>query len=254
MSLITVAYPESWLSWTISIVNIATEVEDFSGEITEIWTTKVYKYEFTEVVWESYVFIVTVPWYDEYVDSIIYEVSGSGGGLTIDERERLFSLPTSVGWVWIGNNVLKKINEAKDEIIAKIEEIPQVSLVNIENILNETNSHITLATDDILNTIKESETEICSDIIRSKKEIKEDNVSTRQLVRQKTEKLDKNISKLVDRQILTDKTIEDEADSIEEELEQIYMQEADNIETEIEDQYKKEAQDIEDEINKEINS
>jgi hypothetical protein len=83
---------------------------------------------------------------------------------------------------------------------------------------------------------------VCSDIIRKTKELKDDNVKTRNLVREKTEKLDQNVSKLADRQELTDKTIEREADEIEEQIEQIYNQEADMIEDEI---YNQEADEIE---------
>lgn len=110
-------------------------------------------------------------------------------------------------------------------------------------------SQIDIAKEEIIDTIKSSETEVCSDIIRKNKELKEDNVKTRNLVRQKTKKIDENVSKLSDRQDLTDKLIEDEANEIEASLEQIYKEEADSIERDLEDQYKKEAQEIENEIN-----
>ena len=74
-------------------------------------------------------------------------------------------------------------------------------------------------------------------------------MKTRNLVRQKTEKIDKNVSKLSDRQDLTDKAIEDQAEEIESELERIYEQESDMIENEINAQFEKEAQDIETELN-----
>jgi hypothetical protein len=77
----------------------------------------------------------------------------------------------------------------------------------------------------IIDRIDSSETEICSDIVRKTKELKEDNVKTRELVRQKTKKLDENVSKLADRQDLTDKTIEDEANEIEASLEKFYQEE-----------------------------
>jgi hypothetical protein len=64
-------------------------------------------------------------------------------------------------------------------------------------------------------------------------------------VRQKTKKLDENTQKLADRQDLTDKLIEDQAEEIEEELELIYEQEVDMIEKEINTQFEKEADDIE---------
>ena len=220
--------------------------------MTEVGTTKVYKYDFTEVANTDYVYVSSCTWYDSMSGVVYMDITQ---WLTIEEHTHLMQLVNSTWGGGISSQAIQtSISNAKKEIIEKIEEIKPTDLTWIETKLNENYSHITLATDDILNTIKESETEICSDIIRSKKEIKEDNVSTRQLVRQKTEKLDKNISKMVDRQDQTDKMIEDEADEIEEELEQIYMKEAENIEKEMEDQYKKEAQDIEDEINNEINS
>ena len=70
-------------------------------------------------------------------------------------------------------------------------------------------------------------------------------MKTRELVRQKTKKLDENVSKLADRQDLTDKTIEDEASEIEASLEKIINDEADSIEKEKESQIEKEIQEIE---------
>ena len=252
MAKISLIYPDSWLTISISIRNRDSWVEEFSWTMTEVGTTKVYKYDFTEVANTDYVYVSSCTWYDSMSGVVYMDITQ---WLTIEEHTHLMQLVNSTWGGGISSQAIQtSISNAKKAIMDRIDEIKPTDLTEIETKLNENYSHITLATDDILNTIKESETEICSDIIRSKKEIKEDNVSTRQLVRQKTEKLDKNISKMVDRQDQTDKMIEDEADSIEEELEQIYMQEAENIENEMEDQYKKEAQDIEDEINNEINS
>lgn len=252
MAKISLIYPDSWLTISISIRNRDSWVEEFNWTMTEVGTTKVYKYDFTEVANTDYVYVSSCTWYDSMSGVVYMDITQ---WLTIEEHTHLMQLVNSTWGGGISSQAIQtSISNAKKEIIEKIEEIKPTDLTWIETKLNENYSHITLATDDILNTIKESETEICSDIIRSKKEIKEDNVSTRQLVRQKTEKLDKNISKLADRQDQTDKMIEDEADEIEKSLEQIYMQEAENIEKEMEDQYKKEAQEIEDEINKEINS
>ncbi len=252
MAKISLIYPDSWLTISISIRNRDSWAEEFSWTMTEVGTTKVYKYDFTEVANTDYVYVSSCTWYDSMIWVVYMDITQ---WLTIEEHTHLMQLVNSTwGGGFSSQAIQTSISNAKKAIMDRIDEIKPTDLTEIETKLNETNSHITLATDDILNRIEEGETEICSDIIRSKKEIKEDNVSTRQLVRQKTEKLDKNISKMVDRQELTDKMIEDEADSIEKSLEQIYMQEAENIEKEMEDQYKKEAQEIEDEINKEINS
>lgn len=141
---------------------------------------------------------------------------------------------------------------AKREIIEQIKEIPQVSLEKVETQLseikdsvNEIGSHITLAKEETIDTIKASENEICSDIIRKSKELKEDNVKTRNLVRQKTKKLDENTQKIAGRQDLIDKTIEDEADEIETLIEQNIEKDADDIENEINKQIDKEIEEIE---------
>lgn len=147
----------------------------------------------------------------------------------------------SINYGAINSHTTNKINEIKKELTT----IPQM----IEDWFNETKSHIDIVKSDILDTIKESENEVCSDIVRSKKEIKEDNIATRQLLRQKTKKLDENVSKLADRQDLTDKLIEDQAEEIEEELERLYEQEVDMIENEIKTQHEKEADEIETELN-----
>lgn len=131
----------------------------------------------------------------------------------------------------------------------QIDKIPKTDLAKVEEQLNDIDSHITLAFGDTIDTIKETENEICSDIIRKSKDIETSNVKTRQLIRQKAEKIDKNVSKLSDRQDLTDKMIEDEADELEHQIEQLYEKEADDFEKEIEDQLNKEFDQIESEIN-----
>lgn len=75
-------------------------------------------------------------------------------------------------------------------------------------------------------------------------------MKTRNLVRQKTKKIDENVSKLADRQDLTDKMIEDEANEIEDQIEQILNEEADMIENEI---YNMEADEIEKDITNQSN-
>lgn len=172
-------------------------------------------------------------------------------GLSTEEHNKLFSLENSTGWGggFSSQAIQSSLQNVKKEIIEKIDEIKPTDLSNIEEKLSEIDSHNSLAKDEIINTIKETETEVCSDIVRSKKELKEDNVKTRELVRQKTKKLDENVSKLADRQDLTDKTIEDEANEIEASLEKFYQEEWNAIEKELEDQYKKEADQIESEIN-----
>lgn len=249
--IITVAYPQSWLSWTISVINMTTEVEDFSGAMVEVGTTKLYKYEFTEVAWESYVFTITMPWYDDYVDSVIYEASS---WLTPEQNTKLFSLENSTGGGGFSSQAIQtSISNAKQAIIEKIEEIKPTDLTGIETQLNEIDSHITLAKDDTIDTIKESEIEVCSDIMRTKTEIKKDNVATRQLVRQKTKNLAEIAQKQLDSEAKTQKMIESEADELEQELEKIYEKEADNLEEELQSIYEKEYDQIEQETNQSNN-
>lgn len=155
----------------------------------------------------------------------------------------------SINYQAINSHTTSKVNELKEELDKKIKEIPQVSLQNVEDTLNEIVSQNDIANAKIIDRIDSSETEICSDIVRKTKELKEDNVKTRNLVRQKSEKVVKYAEKQLDRQEKTDKMIEDEANEIEKDLEKIFTQEADMIEKDLEDQYKMEADDIEKEIN-----
>jgi len=122
--------------------------------------------------------------------------------------------------------------------------LTNTDISGIENTLNEIDSHNSLATERIIDTIKQESIEVSSDIIRKSKDLEASNVKTRNLVRQKTEKIDKNVSKLSDRML------DDQADYIEDELISIYSKEADSIENNILEQYTKEALDIEDELKK----
>lgn len=147
----------------------------------------------------------------------------------------------SIDYGIINSHTSRKVNELKEQIA----KIPKTDLSEIGTKLDEIESQNEIAKDKIIDTIKSSENEVCSDIIRKNKEIKEDNISTRNLIRQKTKKIDENVSKLADRQDLTDKMIESEADEIEQEIEQIHNKEADMIESEIKKQHESEADEIE---------
>lgn len=132
----------------------------------------------------------------------------------------------------------------------KVLKLQNTDISNIEAQLNDIDSHIELAKTDVIDRIEESENEICSDIIRKSKDLEESNVKTRNIVRQKTKKIDENVSKLADRQDMIDKTIEHEADEIESKIEQILNEEADMIENEI---YSMEADEIEKDITNQSN-
>lgn len=154
---------------------------------------------------------------------------------------------------WVSDRAdLKSIKDA----IAKIK--PQeIDTSKIESKIDNVKSHIDIAKNSIIDTIKSSsdslETEICNDIKTTNKELKEDNVSTRNLIREKTKKIDENVSKLADRQEMTDKMIENESEEIESEIERILQEEAQMIELEIDEQLNKEADEIEKTINQETN-
>lgn len=128
--------------------------------------------------------------------------------------------------------------------------LANTDISNIENILNENQSQNNIAKEEIIDTIKAESIEVSGDIIRKSKELEESNVKTRNLVRQKTKKIDENVSKLADRQDLTDKMIEDEANEIEDQIERILNEEADMIENEI---YNMEADEIEKDITNQSN-
>jgi len=149
---------------------------------------------------------------------------------------------------WIRATVNNAKNEIKSHIDEKLAEIPQPDISKVEKQLNEMNSHIDIAKDSIIDTINSTENEICSDIVRAKKETKEESVKTRNLVREKTKKIDENVSKLADRQQKTDEMIESESEELEKEFEKIYEEEATLIERDMEDSFNKEADSIESEL------
>lgn len=151
----------------------------------------------------------------------------------------------SINYQAINSHTTSKVNELKEEIA----KIPKTDLSGIENTINDIDSHIELAKGEVIDTINEIENEICSDIIRKSKDIETSNVKTRQLIRQKAEKIDKNISKLSDRQDLTDKMIEYEADELEDQIDALYEKEADDLEKEIDDKLNEEFDQIESETN-----
>jgi len=171
--------------------------------------------------------------------------------LSTEEHDKLMSLSNwGGGWVSINygainSHTTKKVEELKEEIA----KIPKTDLTWIESKLNEIESQNDIAKGEVIDTINEIENEICSDIIRKSKDIETSNVKTRQLIRQKAEKIDKNISKLADRQDLTDKMIEDEADELEDQIDALYEKEADDLEKEIDDKLNEEFDQIESETN-----
>lgn len=239
MAKLSLSYPETWLTISISIKNRDTWIEEFSGVMTEI--SKLYKYDFVEVAWIDYIYVATCTGYDD-MTGVIYSESTTSGGLTTEEHDKLMWI-SWWGWyvrTWLDAIDKKYLKETHEKVIT----LTNTDISGIENTLNEIDSHNSLATERIIDTIKQESIEVSSDIIRKSKDLEASNVKTRNLVRQKTEKIDKNVSKLSDRML------DDQADYIEDELISIYSKEADSIENNILEQYTKEALDIEDELKK----
>ena len=142
--------------------------------------------------------------------------------LSTEEHDKLMSLSNwGGGWVSINygainSHTTKKVEELKEQIA----QIPKTDISGIETKLNETNSHIDIAKEEIIDTIKETEIEVCSDIIRKSKDLETSNVKTRNLVRQKTEKINKKLDK--------DEKDEKEWDEVLELLKEIKEEQEDN--------------------------
>ena len=239
--------PLTGLSATITIqeVDAPYTVVVNDEPMTEMWGWN-YIYIFTAMSLSKEYTYTMNPWATAFIES---GVTNNTLYQWIQENRWWWGGGFSINYQAINSHTTSKVNELKEELDKKIKEIPQVSLQNVEDTLNEIVSQNDIANAKIIDRIDSSETEICSDIVRKTKELKEDNVKTRNLVRKKSEKVVKYAEKQLDRQEKTDKMIEDEANEIEKDLEKIFTQEADMIEKDLEDQYKMEADDIEKEIN-----
>ncbi len=218
MAKLSLSYPETWLTISIYIKDRDTWIEEFSGVMTEV--SKVYKYDFVEVAWIDYIYIASCTGYDD-MTGVIYAESTTSGWLTTEEHTKLFSLENSTGGGGFSSQAIQtSISNAKKAIMDRIDEIKPTDLSGIENTLNETNSHIDIAKEEIIDTIKETEIEVCSDIIRKSKDLEKSNVKTRNLVRQKTEKINKKLDK--------DEKDEKEWDEVLELLKEIKEEQEDN--------------------------
>lgn len=182
MNKISIAYPDTWLTISISVKNRDTWVEAFSGTMTEVGTTREYKYDFTEVVDTDYVYIATCTGYSN-MSGTLYS-SSSNGWLTTAEHDQLFAIWRSM-WGGSGFSEIFKSNLAstRNEIIRKIED----KTTDIESKINETNSHINIAKDDVITTIE------AIDIPKSVNEEKEAKKAIKLLTT-----LDKKVSSYID--------------------------------------------------------
>lgn len=132
MASITISFPESGLLVDISVRNRATGSLDFSGimenipTLPDIWPTKLYTFEFTEVADTDYIFTATAPgWYE--IDGTMYRDTASGWSgwwLTTEEHDHLMSLSQYSGWGIVdmtknNKDLIDKINEFEN-LIKKI--------------------------------------------------------------------------------------------------------------------------------------
>lgn len=165
--------------------------------------------------------------------------------LSTEEHDKLFSLENSTGWGGgfinyqaINSHTTSKVNELKESL-----KIPDYS-----EKLNEINSHVQIAKEETINRIEEVENEVCSDIVRKTKEIKEDNITTRNLIRQKSDKVVKYATKQLDTMERIEKEIEDTENEIKEEFERIEVEEKEL--SDLFDMYDKDEEEIKAEFEK----
>ena len=110
-------------------------------------------------------------------------------------------------------------------------------------------TEIKLASEAIIETIESEANRVNVHTTEAKKDLKADGTKTREVVKQKVEKLDSKISKVADRQDQIDKSIDREAEEIERKLDEIYEAEAKEIEREMDEVYEAEADEIEAKLN-----
>lgn len=192
----------------------------------------VYVYDFAEVWGIDYIYTASCTWYDDMSGVLYYDDTGAYWW---------FSLNYST----INNHTTKKIKEAKEELEKKIDEIPKISLDNLESGLDETRSELLLAQEGIITRIKETEINLWDEIKDTKTNIKEESSKTRELITKKSDKVVKFATKQLDTMERIEKEIEDEAEEIEKVLEQNIEFEADDIENQINSQIDKEIEEIE---------
>lgn len=226
MGKITLTYPDTWL--TISIV---VKKRDWwvahSGNMREI-SSWVYVYDFAEVWGTDYIYTASCTWYNDMSGVLYFDDTGSYWW---------FSLNYST----INNHTTKKIKEAKEELEKKIDEIPKVSLDNLESWLDETRSELLLAQEGIITRIKETEINLWD-------EIKEENTKTRELITKKTDKVVKFATKQLDTMERIEKEIEDTENEIKEEFERIESEEKEI--SDLFDEYDKDEEEIRSEFEK----
>lgn len=238
--------PLTGLSATITIqeVDAPYTVVVNNEPMTEMWGGN-YIYIFTAMSLSKEYTYTMNPWATAFIES---GVTNNTLYQWIQENRWWWGGGFSINYQAINSHTTSKVNELKEELEKKIKEIPQVSLQNVEDTLSEIVSQNDIANAKIIDRIESSETEICSDIVRKTKELKEDNVKTRNLVRQKSEKVVKYAEKQLDTMERIEKEIEDTENEIKEEFDRVEQEEKE-IE-ELFDQYDKDEEEIKKEFDR----
>lgn len=153
MAKVSLSYPDTWLTISISVLDRATAIVSFTWTMTEVDSTRVYKYDFTEVANTDYVYVATCTGYNNMTGTIYY--TSSSGWLTTEEHDRLFTLPTSAGGGLSSQSIKTAIGNSNRELEKKIETEHEKTR---EIIIRENNSNIDSAKNNIIDTIESIET------------------------------------------------------------------------------------------------
>ena len=139
MAKISLSYPDTWLTISISVKNRETWVEAFAGTMTEVGTTRTYIYDFTETTNVDYVYVATVSWYS----SMSWTIYRDGGWLTTEQAERI---DMKLSNVWSGllyNNSYDytkidiSLEKLKKEIQKEINAIEKIDLSEVTKKLED---------------------------------------------------------------------------------------------------------------------
>ena len=153
MARISLSYPDTWLTISISVKNRDTWTEAFSGTMTEVGTTREYKYDFTETADTDYVYVATVSGYSN-MSGVIYR---DGGGLTSAQDSKLTQIDSrvdqTVSTLWSG--ILYNRNNYFDytRLDTGFEEIKKEFIKEIQAIEKNDNKDIIKELEDIKKSI-----------------------------------------------------------------------------------------------------
>lgn len=131
MAQITLIYPDSWLSPTISVKNRDTWSEDFTWAMTEVGTTAAYIFDFTEAESTDYIYTATVTDFDD-LSGVIYSSTWWATPEEIDAeltaKHGEWPWNQRVNWIgWLKSNEMEELLDRfkKDILKAKTEPIKE---------------------------------------------------------------------------------------------------------------------------------